>query len=130
MKKYKISKKMTEDKSVVDLAEFLLEERKKPLLKYEIEAIKAEIRRKHRRNLKDAEQWTKDLFNNPIYHLAIIQLVREGKAKKIIEGGSVKYYSDLELIFETIERIISTANENKKRDNLLNYCDGFTSNRR
>ena len=121
--KYKLSKEMIEDKSVVDLAEFLLKKRKKFLLKYEIEAIKNEIRRKHKKNLKEAEKWTTNLINSPLYHLAIIQLVREGKAKKVMEGGIIKYYSDLELIFETMSKIINTAGENKKRDNLLAYCD-------
>ena len=130
MKKYKLSKEMKEDMSVYDLIGFLLEKRKKPLLKHQVKLIKNEIKRKHKRNLKDAEKWTKALMDSPIYNLAIIQLIKEGKATKIKEGGIEKYYADLRLIFETISRIITTANENKQKENLMAYCDGFKSNRR
>ncbi len=129
MKKYKLSKEMQEDMSVYDLAEFLLEERKKPLLKYQVKAIKDEIRRRHKRNLKEAKKWTKDLIDSPMYLLALTQLIREGKAIKVMEGRTEKYYADLGLIFETISKIIGSANENKKKNDLLAYCDSFKANK-
>ena len=64
-----------------------------------------------------------------MYLLALTQLIREGKATKIIEGRAEKYYADLGLIFEAISKIIGSANENKKKDDLLAYCDSFKSNR-
>ena len=129
MKKYKLSKEMQEDMSVINLAEFLLAKRKKPLLKHQVETIKEEIRRRHKKNLKDAEKWTKDLMDSPIYLLALTQLIRERKATKVIEGKTDKYYADLGSIFETISKIVSSANENKMKDSLLAYCDGFNSNK-
>lgn len=125
MRQYKLSKEMQEDMSVYDLGEFLLAERKKPLLKPQIKTITEEIRRRHRRNLKDAEKWTKNLMDSPMYNLALVQLVKEGKATKVIEGNTEKYFADLGLVFETISNIIGSANENKMKESLLAYCDSF-----
>lgn len=109
------------DESIVYLQNFLKKKRPRPLPKKVIDTVNKWIIEKKKDNSKLAEE----IINSALWNLAWEQLKNLRAIERIdVGGGKYREYADPRDVLLVMNKILETANETEKKEELQNYMQG------